>query len=143
MGTTDYSFARVAPTSTYSQSHPAYNQDSHCQACNLAQQLERGCSYDGTYKSPEDIRREFDELSRGDKLIIDFLKLRAAPWADIARENLVPEIHLPLNLTTQGSPAAALFGGRVDALVRLLRLIRAAMSVTTLDTDLLDKRVSG
>ena len=44
-----------------------------------AQQLERDCSYDGTYKSPEDIRREFDELSRGDKLIIDFLKLRAAP----------------------------------------------------------------
>jgi len=73
LGTTDYSFARVTPISPYSQSHPAYNQDSHCQARNLAQQLERDRSYDGTYKSPEDIRREFDQLIGIRKLIIDFL----------------------------------------------------------------------
>ena len=62
MGTTDYSFAGVAPVSTYSQSHPADEQESHRQACNLTYQLERDGSYDSTHKSPEHIRREFDEL---------------------------------------------------------------------------------
>jgi hypothetical protein len=96
LGTT--TLLQVAPVSTYSQSHPAYNHYRHCQACDLTQRRERNRSYDSACKSPEDFRLEFDELRGSSKLIINSLEPSTALWAHVLTNDLMPEGHWNLEL---------------------------------------------